>query len=170
MDSTVNDGKVMQQKQAQMPAQSRPMQVLRYKAQIGELQQAIDQLEKQEAYDQQKDASDRAGLSQAMQAGPSLVGPNGHENLTEMLNSRSKQYGKFSSHSMLTQTLEQVFYQLMQRNNPEMLATLTHSQRESLHMIFHKLGRLGNGNPHHRDSWLDIAGYAQLIADELDEF
>jgi hypothetical protein len=35
-------------------------------------------------------------------------------------------------------------------------------------MICHKLGRIGAGDPHYSDSWLDIAGYAKLVADRLD--
>jgi hypothetical protein len=34
-------------------------------------------------------------------------------------------------------------------------------------MIAHKIGRIVNGDPDHVDSWVDIAGYAQLVADEL---
>ena len=34
-------------------------------------------------------------------------------------------------------------------------------------MICHKLGRIINGDPNYDDSWLDIAGYAQLIVNRL---
>ena len=44
----------------------------------------------------------------------------------------------------------------------------TDTHLEALHMIFHKIGRLVNGNPNHRDSWVDIAGYAQLVVDIID--
>jgi len=45
--------------------------------------------------------------------------------------------------------------------------TLAHDQAESLDMIIHKIGRIVNGNPDVVDHWLDIAGYAQLVADRL---
>ena len=35
-------------------------------------------------------------------------------------------------------------------------------------MIFHKIARITNGDPHYSDSWRDIAGYATLVADRLD--
>jgi hypothetical protein len=42
-------------------------------------------------------------------------------------------------------------------------------QKEGLHMILHKIGRIVNGDPDYVDSWLDIAGYATLVADYLTE-
>jgi hypothetical protein len=35
-------------------------------------------------------------------------------------------------------------------------------------MIMHKIGRIVNGDPDYADSWVDIAGYAKLVADRLD--
>ena len=40
-------------------------------------------------------------------------------------------------------------------------------QAEAMDMIIHKIGRIINGNPDVVDHWLDIAGYAQLVADRL---
>lgn len=40
-------------------------------------------------------------------------------------------------------------------------------QREALEMIAHKIARILNGDPNYADSWVDIAGYAKLIADRL---
>ena len=34
-------------------------------------------------------------------------------------------------------------------------------------MICHKIGRIINGDANYEDSWRDIAGYAQLVADRL---
>jgi len=34
-------------------------------------------------------------------------------------------------------------------------------------MIAHKIGRILNGDPNYADSWIDIAGYAKLVADRL---
>lgn len=39
---------------------------------------------------------------------------------------------------------------------------------EALEMIAHKVGRILNGDPAYSDSWVDIAGYAKLVADRLD--
>jgi hypothetical protein len=45
---------------------------------------------------------------------------------------------------------------------------LNPSQREALDMIQHKIGRILAGNPNHHDHWHDIAGYATLVANELE--
>jgi hypothetical protein len=39
--------------------------------------------------------------------------------------------------------------------------------RESLDMISNKIARIVNGNPSEPDHWIDIAGYATLIANRL---
>jgi hypothetical protein len=36
-------------------------------------------------------------------------------------------------------------------------------------MVVHKIGRILNGDPHYADSWVDIAGYAKLVADRLEK-
>ena len=45
---------------------------------------------------------------------------------------------------------------------------LGNDQQEALEMIAHKLGRIANGDPDYADSWVDIAGYAKLVADRLE--
>lgn len=47
------------------------------------------------------------------------------------------------------------------------LPRLQPDQQEALDMICHKIGRILNGDPDYADSWHDIAGYAQLVADRL---
>jgi hypothetical protein len=44
---------------------------------------------------------------------------------------------------------------------------LNDMQRESLHMIAHKIGRVLSGNPNCADHWDDIAGYARLVSKSL---
>lgn len=79
-----------------------------------------------------------------------------------ILQERGNRYGKFSGHAELTQHLKHEFYSYAESKDK-----LTASMRESLDMIFHKIGRIGNGDPFYDDSWIDIAGYAQLVVDEL---
>ena len=87
--------------------------------------------------------------------------------LAETLEERGKRYGEFRTHAAITQALKQVMFH---HNCIEgVWDNLTDSQREALEMIAHKIGRILNGNPNYRDSWIDIAGYAQLVADELAE-
>jgi len=40
-------------------------------------------------------------------------------------------------------------------------------QREALHMIVVKVSRIANGDANYRDSWVDIGGYAMLVANRL---
>jgi hypothetical protein len=80
----------------------------------------------------------------------------------DILLERGNRYGKFSGHAELTQALKATFTAY---SNTEFV--LTPAMQEALDMIFHKIGRIGNGDPFYDDSWIDIAGYAQLVVDEL---
>ena len=46
---------------------------------------------------------------------------------------------------------------------------MTPSEQESLDNIAQKIGRICFGNPHFKDHWDDIAGYAVLVADQSEE-
>lgn len=80
-----------------------------------------------------------------------------------ILEERGQKYGAFDTHAMLTQKLKKQFYEHFAMYNSKQCLTL--SEKESIDMIFHKIGRIGNGDPHYKDSWVDIAGYATLIAE-----
>ena len=86
-----------------------------------------------------------------------------------ILAQRGNRYGKFCDHAEVTQKLKQVMYnhfeKRIKQGNP---AALTPSMMEAIDMICHKLGRIANGDPNYADSWVDIAGYAKLVADELE--
>jgi hypothetical protein len=79
------------------------------------------------------------------------------------LDARAVEYGKFIEGAEVMQMLKRVVQNAL--NNRD--KTLAHDQAESLDMIIHKIGRIINGNPDVVDHWLDIAGYAQLVADRL---
>lgn len=74
---------------------------------------------------------------------------------------RGSRYGPFPGHAEKTQRLKDVF-----RAYPGW-HSLDADQREALDMIAHKIGRILNGDPNYDDSWIDIAGYAQLIVKRL---
>lgn len=80
------------------------------------------------------------------------------------LTERGNRYGKFSGHAQVTQEIKRV----MSRHAAALNKTFTDSQWEALEMIAHKIGRIVNGDPDYADSWVDIAGYAKLVADELE--
>jgi hypothetical protein len=77
------------------------------------------------------------------------------------LEERGKRYGAFSGHASISQGLK---YRMSEARN---WSSLNASQMESLEMIAHKIGRILNGDPNYADSWHDIAGYAQLVEDQL---
>jgi hypothetical protein len=81
-----------------------------------------------------------------------------------VLKERGKRYGEFDQHAQITQNLKSVMHGT--RNWVHFLAD---DHREALEMIAHKIGRILNGDPNYADSWLDIAGYAKLIADRLEK-
>lgn len=83
--------------------------------------------------------------------------------LQETLTERGKRYGTFIGHAAITQELKQVIKLHLMKNEK----ALADDQQESLDMICHKIGRIVNGDPGYVDSWVDIAGYAQLVADRL---
>ena len=79
------------------------------------------------------------------------------------LDARAVEYGKFIEGAEVMQMLKRVVQVAL--NNRD--KTLAHDQAEAMDMIIHKIGRIINGNPDVVDHWLDIAGYAQLVADRL---
>jgi len=86
--------------------------------------------------------------------------------LTATLEERGKRYGSFAEHAEATQQLKGVMSIYLRRKPVGFLAP---DQQEALDMIAHKIGRIIVGDPDYVDNWHDIAGYAQLIANRLNE-
>jgi hypothetical protein len=84
--------------------------------------------------------------------------------VTEVLEERGSRYGPFITHAEITQRLKMVAEKFLHNAGKE----LDFDQQEALDMIFHKIGRIINGDPDYADSWVDIAGYAKLVADRLE--
>lgn len=82
--------------------------------------------------------------------------------ITQTLTERGSRYGKFKDHARIAQDLKAIV-RLHAHGRP-----LADDQREALDMIMHKVARILNGDPTYVDSWVDIAGYAQLVADRLE--
>jgi hypothetical protein len=81
-----------------------------------------------------------------------------------ILAERGSRYGRFTDHSSVTQRLKTV----MRNHMAGKWDRLADDQKEAIEMIAHKLGRIANGDPDYADSWVDIAGYAKLVADRLE--
>ena len=85
------------------------------------------------------------------------------QSVTATLTERGKRYGAFTGHAEIAQQLKAV----MRSYEAKRGCDLSPDQREALEMIAHKIARILNGDPDYADSWHDIAGYAQLVADRL---
>jgi Domain of unknown function (DUF6378) len=83
--------------------------------------------------------------------------------IANTLAERGKRYGEFKGHAEVTQDLKNEIA-LHLRTRGKVLAP---DQQEALDMICNKIGRIINGDPDYDDSWVDIAGYAKLVADRL---
>ena len=83
--------------------------------------------------------------------------------LQQILTERGDRYGKFTGHAEISQQLKGVIRSFEAKRGCD----LDSDQREALEMIAHKIARILNGDPDYADSWQDIAGYAQLVADRL---
>jgi hypothetical protein len=81
--------------------------------------------------------------------------------VTQVLAERGKDYGDYASKAQFIQGVK-----YLMRNSPSWEA-MDADMRESMEMIAHKMGRTLYGNPTHKDNFLDIAGYAKLVADRL---
>ena len=83
--------------------------------------------------------------------------------IKDLLIERNKTHGDYSIHAGIAQELMNTM--MAYDRNEDYWAKLNECQRESLHMIAHKIGRILAGDPDFRDHWDDIAGYAKLVAD-----
>lgn len=86
--------------------------------------------------------------------------------VNEILKERGGNYGDFHTQANLSQTLKSIITQHYVSVHGE---SMPNFMAESLAMICHKIARIANGNPTYADSWVDIAGYAQLVVDILEK-
>jgi hypothetical protein len=78
--------------------------------------------------------------------------------LKEMLAERGEQYGDFKDMADTAQALKEM----------PCRDSMTNVEKEAWDLICTKMARIVHGNPHNRDSWADIAGYAQLVVTDMD--
>jgi hypothetical protein len=82
-------------------------------------------------------------------------------NLQAITDERGAEYGDFTHQGIIAQDLKEYM------REQDGWKRLKSHQKESLDMIMHKVSRILNGNPENRDSWVDIAGYAQISAERI---
>lgn len=80
------------------------------------------------------------------------------DNVVAITEQRGERYGDFAAQGRIAQDLK---VYIRQQDGWDRLAPF---QRESLDMIMHKVARILNGDPNYKDSWVDIAGYAHIVA------
>lgn len=80
------------------------------------------------------------------------------------LEERGARYGSFAGHATIAQELKRALFRHMDNVSK---VDPNADQLEALEMICHKLARIVNGDPDYADNWVDIAGYATLVADRL---
>lgn len=83
------------------------------------------------------------------------------EEITKILEERKATHGDFKSQAYVADSLKRVMHAT---TNWQVMDAF---KRESLELIATKIARILTGNSNHRDSWVDISGYAELVAKEL---
>lgn len=82
-------------------------------------------------------------------------------NIEQTLVEREGSHGDYRDHARTTQGIKNAML------SSTKWQSLSDPQKESLDMIAHKVGRILNGDPNFIDSWRDIAGYATLVVNIL---
>lgn len=82
--------------------------------------------------------------------------------LEELIAERAKTHGDFTETAEIAQRL---------RSDMGIAASrwdkLSYVQREALDCIAAKIARILTGDSRHRDAWIDIQGYCQLVLDRI---
>ena len=89
------------------------------------------------------------------------------QSVNEVLEERGERYGVFMGQAQIAQSLHIVLEQGMKLTGKSRFS-FAPDQLEAMNMIVNKIARIYNGDPNYSDSWKDIAGYATLVADRLD--
>ena len=81
--------------------------------------------------------------------------------INSVLQVRGSRYGSFQSNARIAQNIKNVMRSSSNWHN------MPDYMKESLHMIAHKISRILEGDYNYDDSWVDIAGYATLVVEEI---
>jgi hypothetical protein len=84
-------------------------------------------------------------------------------NVDTILNERANTYGSFIGVAQIAQEMKDTIRGSLDEQNVSLQA----DHQEALDMIASKIARIITGDSNHIDSWIDIAGYATLVADRL---
>ena len=112
------------------------------------------------AYKLRKEVLDEAFQPPEMVPMPELIQ---EADIDQTLDERAKDYGRFKDSAALMQGIKRLLADHARRHDK----LFADDQWEAIEMIVHKMARIVNGNPDKVDHWVDIAGYAKLVADRL---
>lgn len=84
------------------------------------------------------------------------------DDITSTLEQRGNRYGTFEDNARLTQALMNLALGCSKTE-------LSPMHKEALHMIFHKIARMCSGDQWYADNPHDIAGYATLLEEYINE-
>lgn len=87
--------------------------------------------------------------------------PKAASEIDKILNERGKDYGDYLQKAGFIQTVK-----FLMRSSPSW-NDMDADMQESMEMIVHKMGRALYGEAKLKDNFVDIAGYAKLVADRL---
>jgi riboflavin biosynthesis pyrimidine reductase len=88
-------------------------------------------------------------------------------NIQNILAERGRTHGSFDNQARMAQLLKRTLRDTYVTGGVKIPRTFV--QEDALDMICHKLARIVCGNANVKDHWVDIAGYATLIANTLKE-
>ena len=83
------------------------------------------------------------------------------EKQNESVRAKKKIYGTFNNIAITSQKIKDMYYIDNAQENDSVI-------NEAFEMIAHKLARIINGSSRYIDNWRDIAGYAQLVVEYLE--
>lgn len=86
------------------------------------------------------------------------------EELNNTLKVRGATHGNFTDNSEVSKRLRSIVLDSLEVNCEEQIPSYV---IEAIFMICHKLARIACGDPLYKDHWVDIAGYATLVAERI---
>jgi hypothetical protein len=118
---------------------------------------------KREAFERDCDREIRQTICMEDTPLPESVSANVNKSdIDATLDERGKRYGSYMEKAFIIQEIKRILRSASswERMDPDM--------QESLDMVIHKIGRIVTGDPEYLDSWIDVIGYAKLVADRLE--
>jgi len=90
--------------------------------------------------------------------------------IDETIEERGSRYGSFTGDASVAQNIKTILRTTADKNEnlKDGWNELDKDMREALEHMATKMGRIVHGDPWYEDSWRDIAGYATLVANRLE--